>query len=426
MKEAAKIMVVDDERQICQNVKKIFSNSNYEVVQAVSADEALKKMARESFSLLISDIVMPGMNGLELLKLVKKQWPLTKAIMMTAYASTDTAAKAIRLGALDYIPKPFTPDELRTTVELALAEKLVEASTSETERDAIDTKEAGIPLERTIIDVDMPFDREEVAKYTDENYAKSLGPSDLPVVEAQAPETLENFCELGNMVCDMFKKLGGTCKGGKKTGECPQIKAKKKKAAGKQKTFNAKELIGIDMPFNYEEVVSITGPEYVMNLDRDGMSFIPYEELKKRISLQLETETAAEADFHEYPELPPHKNILIIDDEAAVNNNIRKILLKKGYHVDQALTKSDALVKIEHQAYTLILLDLRIPGVKGLELLKAIRKKRPQAKVIIITGYASIETAKETARLGAIDYLAKPFTPEELRVATENAFRLAA
>ncbi|MGD2272624.1 MAG: response regulator [Desulfobacterales bacterium] len=426
MKETAKIMVVDDERRICQNVAKILATRNYEVVQALSADEALKKMARESFSLLISDIVMPGMNGLELLKLVKKQWPPTKAIMMTAYASTDTAAKAIRLGALDYIPKPFTPEELRTTVDLALTEKLVEASTSEKERDAIDAKRAGVPSERTFIDVDMPFDREEVAKYTDENYTKSLGPSDLPVVEAQAPETLENFCELGNMVCDMFKKLGGTCKGGKKTGECPQIKAKKKKAAEKQKAFDAKELIGIDLPFNYEEVVSITGPEYVMNLDRDGMSFIPYEELKKRVSLQLEAETVSDADVHEYPEAPPHETILVIDDEAAVNNNIRKILLKKGYHVDQALTKSEALAKIEHQAYPLILLDLRIPGVKGLELLRAIREKRPHAKVIIITGYASIETAKETARLGAIDYLAKPFTPEELRVATENAFCLAA
>ncbi len=424
MKECTKIIVVDDERRICQNVKKILSNRNYEVIQAVSADEALEKMTREPFSLLISDIVMPGMNGLELLKLVKKQWPQTKAIMMTAYASTDTAAKAIRLGALDYIPKPFTPDELRTTVEMAIAEKLVEASTSETERDAIDTKEADIPLDRTIIDVDIPFDREEVAKYTDENYAKSLGPSDLPVVEVHAPETLEGFCELGNMICDMFKKLGGTCKGGKKTGECPQIKAKKKKTAGK--AFNAKELIGIDMPFNYEEVVSITGPEYVMNLDRDGMSFIPYEELKKRISSQQEAERAPAADYHEHLEEPAQNSILVIDDEAAVNNNIRKILLKKGYHVDQALTKSDALIKIGQQAYKLILLDLRIPGVNGLELLEAIRKKRPQTKVIIITGYASIETAKETARLGAIDYLAKPFTPEELRVATENAFRYAA
>ena len=96
-------------------------------------------------------------------------------------------------------------------------------------------------------------------------------------------------------------------------------------------------------------------------------------------------------------QVPTHKNILVIDDEAAVNNNIRKILLKKGFHVDQALTKRDALVKIEHQAYEVILLDLRIPGVRGLELLEAVRKKCPQTKVIIITGYASIETAKETA-----------------------------
>jgi len=63
-------------------------------------------MAKDSYSLLISDIVMPEKNGLELLKLVKEQWPLTKVIIMTAYASTDTAMKAIRLGALDYIPSP--------------------------------------------------------------------------------------------------------------------------------------------------------------------------------------------------------------------------------------------------------------------------------------------------------------------------------
>ncbi|MGA9261282.1 MAG: response regulator, partial [Desulfobacterales bacterium] len=98
MEPTTKILVVDDEKGICQNVEKILKKNNYEVTQAVSAQDALEKMARESFALLISDIVMPGKNGLELLKLVKKEWPLTKAIMMTAYASTDTAMKAIRLG----------------------------------------------------------------------------------------------------------------------------------------------------------------------------------------------------------------------------------------------------------------------------------------------------------------------------------------
>jgi len=410
MGTAAKIMVVDDEKQICQNVEKILSKNNYEVIRATSAKEALEKMAKDSFSLLISDIVMPEMNGLEFLKLVKKEWPLTKAVMMTAYASTDTAVKAIRLGALDYFSKPFTPDELRSTVERALSGDLTEAVITEKEKE--------------IIDVDIPFDRDDVAKYTGEDFVDRLGPSDMPVVEA-APETLLNYCALGNMVCDIFKKLGATCKGGNKTGECPQLKAKKKKAA-KAKGFDAEKLIGIDSPFSYEEVVSITGPEYVLNMHHEGVAFMPYEELKQNVARMMTKAPERSAEVIEIPRETVPAGILVIDDEVAVNNNIRKILSKKGFNVDQAFTKTEALEKIEESAYTLVLLDLKIPEVKGLELLKAIRDRRPDTIVIIITGYASIETAVETSRLGAIDYLAKPFTPDEIRNATEKAFRLAA
>ena len=410
MGTAAKIMVVDDEKQICQNVEKILSKNNYEVIRATSAKEALEKMAKDSFSLLISDIVMPEMNGLEFLKLVKKEWPLTKAVMMTAYASTDTAVKAIRLGALDYFSKPFTPDELRSTVERALSGDLIEAPTTEKEKE--------------IIDVDIPFDRDDVAKYTGEEFVDRLGPSDMPVVEA-APETLENYCALGNMVCDIFKKLENTCKGGIKTGECPQLKAKKKKAA-KAKGFDAEKLIGIDSPFNYEEVVSITGPEYVLNMHHEGVAFMPYEELRQNVAQMMTKAPECPADVIEIPRETVPAGILVIDDEVAVNNNIRKILSKKGFNVDQAVTKNEALEKIEENAYALVLLDLKIPEVKNLELLKAIRDRRPDTMVIIITGYASIETAVEASRLGAVDYLAKPFTPDEIRNATEKAFRLAA
>lgn len=410
MGEAAKIIVVDDEEQICKNVEKILVKNNYEVIHATSAKEAMEKMAKESFSLLISDIVMPDMNGLELLKMVKKEWPLTKAIMMTAYASTDSAVKAIRLGALDYLSKPFTPDELRSTVELAVSGKLVEVITTEKEKE--------------VIDADIPFDPEEVAKYTGDDFVAKLGPSDMPVVEA-APETLENYCELGAMVCDIFKKLGATCKGGVKTRECPQLKAKKKKKA-KAKGFDATGLIGIDYPFNYDEVVSATGPEYVSNLGNDGIAFIAYEELKKNVAQFMEREPDHPAVVQEINAEPALADILVIDDEVAVNNNIRKILSKKGFIVDQAVTKNEALNKIQESAYTLVLLDLKIPDVKGLELLKAIRDQRPETQVVIITGYASIETAVESSRLGAIDYLAKPFTPDEVRDVTERALRLAA
>jgi DNA-binding NtrC family response regulator len=132
------------------------------------------------------------------------------------------------------------------------------------------------------------------------------------------------------------------------------------------------------------------------------------------------------AKIVEFPESPDFRNILVVDDEVAVNNNIRKIFMKKGYHVDQAVTKEEAIKSITSQSYKLILLDLRIPGVQGLELLKLIRDTNPKTKVIIITGYASIETAVEAARTGAVDYIPKPFTPGEIRKAAEKAFSLAA
>ena len=364
---------------------------------------------------MISDIIMPGKNGLELLKLVKNQWPLTKVIMFTAYASTDTAVKAIRLGALDYIPKPFTPDELRLPVELALAGELAEASATEQEMEAVD-----------VIDIDSPFDKNEVAHYTDEEYARTLSRSDIPVGAVPRPELLENYCQLGGMVCEIFAKVGGTCKGGMKTGKCPQIEARKKKAAKEKQGFDPTKLIGIDMPFDYEEVAAITGPEYVQYVERDGYAFLPYAELKKNAARFLAEEPEPIEIAAEVVEIAAQLQVLIIDDEVAVNNNIRKVLAKKGYQVDQAVTKDEALQKVEQRSYKLVLLDLKMPGVKGLELLRAIREKRPATMVIIITGYASIETAKETARLGAVAYLPKPFTPHEIREATEKAFQLAA
>jgi len=415
MEEKAKILVVDDEVKICRNVEKILAKDDYDVSYASSADEALEKMAKESYSLLISDIIMPGMNGLEFLRLVKNQWPLTKVIMFTAYASTDTAVKAMRLGAVDYIPKPFTPDELRLPVELALTGELTEASATEKEIEAMN-----------IIDIDSPFDTDEVAKYTDENYAASVSRSDIPVAGGPSPELLENYCELGGMVCEIFAKVGGTCKGGLKTSKCPQIEARKRKAAKQKQGFDPSKLIGIDMPFDYEEVAAITGPEYVQYLDRDGYAFMPYEQLKKNAARFLATEPEPAPVSLEVVEDAVQHDILVIEDEVAVNNNIRKILAKKGYQVDQAVTKEEALQKIEQRGYRLVLLDLKIPGVRGLELLRAIREKRPESMVIIITGYASIETAKETARLGAVAYLPKPFTPNEVRDVTEKAVQLAA
>jgi CheY-like chemotaxis protein len=292
---------------------------------------------------------------------------------------------------------------------------LTEAAVAPEERDAIE-----------VIDIDLPFDAKEVADQVGEEYMNMLGRSDMPIVEVKISEPLENFCEVGSMVCDIFKKLGATCKAGTKTGACPQKKAKKGRTAAVKQTRDLGKLISIDQPYNYDEVVALTGPEFVNHLYRDDTIMVPYDELKANVA-RLDAEMAGRAAAEKEAKAEPDQmHVLVIDDEVAVNNNVRKILKKKGYRVDQATSKAEALEKIDQRDYRLVLLDLKMPGVKGLELLEAIRTVRPQAKVIIITGYASIETAVQTARMGAVDYVPKPFTPDEIRSATENAVRLAA
>ncbi len=407
MEDQAKIIVVDDEQGICENVEKILLKSNYAVVHTQSAAEALEMMKKESFSLLISDIVMPEMNGLELLKHVSEDIPDIKTIMMTGYASTKIAMKAIRLGALDYIPKPFTPNELRTTVSKALSGELMGTNITGKEKNAIE-----------IMDVDIDFGTDAAPNLT-------KAESEI-VVKESAEENDEFYCKVGERICDVKEKLGTTCKTGLKKNYCPKRRAEEKKKAKAENAFkfNPKTMIGIDQPFDYNEVIAITGPEYVRYMERDGFAFLPYKEFKKVNPTVIRTESEKNT-VSDISEKTLQKNILVVDDEVSVNNNIRKILVKNGFTVDQALTKDEAIEKVNKHSYSLALLDLRMPGVSGLELLKTISHNHPSIKIIIITGYATIETAVETARIGAVDYIHKPFTPDELRRVAEKVYAIA-
>jgi CheY-like chemotaxis protein len=345
-----------------------------------------------------------------------------------AKAKKATHEKAFDARKLVGIDQPFSYEEVASVTGPEYLMNLQQDGIAFVPYEELKARMEGtLAKTKKVIDVDIPFEREEVAKQTGEAYADTLGPSDMPAVSAPSPETLEFYCKVGRKVCDIYKKLGNTCKAGLKTDECPQMKGKKKADAAKSATRDVRKLIAPHLPFDYEEVVEAIGPDFVKYAEDDGVALMPYEELKQRFMKLTAKGSPRKAVVHKLPaKAAVEEDVLVIDDEAAVNNNIRKILSKKGFAVDQAMTKEEALQKIEDKAYRLVLLDLKIPGVKGLELLEAIREKSPETLVIIITGYASIETAKESARLGAVDYLPKPFTPDEIRKVTENAVRLAA
>ncbi len=107
-------------------------------------------------------------------------------------------------------------------------------------------------------------------------------------------------------------------------------------------------------------------------------------------------------------------SILVVDDEEIVRDSLASWLEEDGYHVDTAPDGQSALAQLAGESYAILLVDLKMPGMDGLQVLVQARTRQPNAAVIIMTAYATVDTAVQAMKQGAYDYLVKPFEPEEL------------
>ena len=108
-------------------------------------------------------------------------------------------------------------------------------------------------------------------------------------------------------------------------------------------------------------------------------------------------------------------HVLVVDDEGAIRYSVSKTLQRVGYNVNEAASGEEALEMMKADRYDVVLTDIRMPGLTGVELLKRIKDIAPDAIVILMTGYASLGTAVEALRLGAHDYLIKPSSSQDIR-----------
>lgn len=124
MNGKARIMVVDDETGMCDFLRYLLEGEGYEVDHANSATDALGKLEKGAFHLILADIKMPGMDGLEMLRRIKEKDEDVVVIVMTGYSSLETAIKAIKYNAHNYLTKPFDdPDAVLAAVENGLSER---------------------------------------------------------------------------------------------------------------------------------------------------------------------------------------------------------------------------------------------------------------------------------------------------------------
>ncbi|MBT8059384.1 MAG: response regulator [Gammaproteobacteria bacterium] len=117
----------------------------------------------------------------------------------------------------------------------------------------------------------------------------------------------------------------------------------------------------------------------------------------------------------------PKARILAVDDESVILDSLRKMLALGGYSIDTVESGPEVLGLIRKRDYDFVFTDLKMPGMDGVEVTKTVRHLRPDIDVVVITGYATVETAVETVRFGAMDYIEKPFTEDELLAFVKEA-----
>ncbi len=119
MERTLNVLVVDDEQIVLDSIARLLKKDNYSIHTALTARDGLDLLDTTPMDIILTDLMMPEMDGLEFMKVVKERWPKTPIIMITGYATINTALQATELGAFDYIAKPFKKSELRGVLQRA-------------------------------------------------------------------------------------------------------------------------------------------------------------------------------------------------------------------------------------------------------------------------------------------------------------------
>lgn len=152
------ILVVDDEKNIRLTVSQSLEPLEIPVQTAVNGEEALQKLKEETYGLVFLDLKMPGIDGMVVLRRIKEEWPKTRVIIITAYGTIESAVESMKLGAVDFIQKPFSPDDIRELATQVLEREMLD------DENAVDYNALIELTKRHITDRNFAFARDTAQK----------------------------------------------------------------------------------------------------------------------------------------------------------------------------------------------------------------------------------------------------------------------
>ncbi len=345
--QSNKILVVDDEPDIVFFLKHLLEENSYEIHTAFNALEAIDILNRIPIDVLISDIRMPGIDGIELINRAVKRQPDIQSIVLTGDGDIDTVVAALRAGAISYLKKPLNFPELLVFVEKGLEKRRLHLE--------IKTKQQNIETANRQLE-------DKVALRTVELEKNNI----------ELRKALDNIKTLKTLlpICASCKKIRDD------KGYWSQIE-----------TYISRH---VDTDFSHGIC-----PDCVKKLHPEI-----YDSMKEMSDCMKKTEMI---------------KILIVDDEADNLNIVGEYIGVLGFDFSVAANGVEALELLRKGAYDVVLTDMQMPKMDGMTLLGNIQKEFPGIDVIVMTGYCDTCTSTDAIRAGANDYMAKPFTCEELR-----------
>ena len=360
MAEKTRVLIVDDDVLFIDSLSDILKEKGYEVGAVKSGKEALKKVEETPFDVVLLDMKMPVMNGVEAFKGIKKINPRIPVIMMTAFSVEEMIRDALNEGAYGVLRKPLDINKIIATIETAKKGGCLvmvvddDPNTRETLKDILENKGFVITLAK---------DGQEAIKIAKER------PEDMVFIDIKLPvlNGLETYLEL--------KKVN------------PKI-----------------------------TVVLITAyREEMQDLIKAALRQDIYTCLYKPVDPQEIVQLIEEITQKRRAQVHIVKTILIVEDQENVRLGLSDILEKLGYKTLQAFNGQDALEKARQEKPDLALIDTRMPGMDGIELCRKFKQEEKlPLKVIVYTGQIDAIDAVKARGCGADDYCIKGSDPRLL------------
>jgi DNA-binding NtrC family response regulator len=339
------ILLVDDDPLVLAGFREILMRDGYDVTAVFSGREAMERLDETAFDVIVTDLLMPRVSGLDVLRHAREKRPEAVVIVVTGYASVRSAVEALRLGAHDYLIKPCDEQELLFRVKMGIEH--------------------------------LQLHRELRARELDSEKMKAI---------AQTAVTVNDQINTPlNVILNSAEFI-------------------------RMKTKPDTDDVQQSLDFIGQEVNKIKS--VIQKLARIADPKI--KEYAATAVLMVDAENSGQRD-DEPAAARGKKRILVVDDELYMVHTLARILEALGYDVVRAYGGREALRVCHSQSVDLVVTDLHMPDMNGLELLTAVKSSDPQLPVILVTGYGVEEARESAGKWKADGFLGKPFTVTELQ-----------